>query len=343
MLFRVLLFSMLVLNINVIAQNQFKVAAIGFYNCEHFFDAVDDTAKNDDDYTPDGIYHYNTIIYEQKKHNIATVIARMGTDVTQDGPAILGLTEVENDRVLADLTAAPEISSRNYKYIWARASESHCYNVALLYSPKYFTVISWKYIHVPVETIRQKKQVRDVLCVAGILAGDTVGIVVCHLPAEMGSDAASIAVRTLAVQTCKGIVDSQLTLVPNAKVILIGDLNDNPNGDICKVLKAKEHRSGLQPDELYSPWVEKYKNGAGTEEYHGEWYLTDQVLVSGGLVKSVNHKWQFYNDEIYKKDWVLYPGGRYKGFPHKSFTTTHVWDNGYSNHLPVLIYLVEKK
>src|SRR3954468_509846 len=62
--------------------------AVAFYNCENFFDIADNPNKNDDDFTPAGKYHYTQKIYEQKLHNIATVIQAM------DGPAIIGLAEV---------------------------------------------------------------------------------------------------------------------------------------------------------------------------------------------------------------------------------------------------------
>jgi hypothetical protein len=339
----ILLVFFLPLSIYTQAQNQFKVAAVGFYNCDHFFDEVHDTAKNDEDYTPEGMYHYTAAVYEQKKHNMATAISRMGTDVTPDGPAILGLAEVENDVVLGDLVATNELRGRNYKYVWEKAADRNCYNVALLYNPKYLMVLGYKYIRVPVETLRQKKHVRSILYVTGLLAGDTVGLIVCHWPADMGNDAASEAVRELTAQMTKQIADSQFAINPHAKMILMGDLNDNPDGSFCRILKGKENRSDVAPDELYNPWPRMFKNGAGTEEYRGAWKLTSQVLVSGGLLKNKNHKWQYYGEEVYKKDWLLYGTGRDKGFPHKPFTSSHVWDNGYSIHLPVIVYLVEKK
>ena len=50
-----------------------------------------------------GPRNYNGAIYLDKLNKLATVISEMGTEINPDGPAILGVAEVENDTVLNDL------------------------------------------------------------------------------------------------------------------------------------------------------------------------------------------------------------------------------------------------
>src|SRR5688500_8983632 len=93
-------------------KRDYQVVSIGFYNLENFFDPSDDPTRYDDDFTPRGTYAYTEEVYRQKLHNMAYAISRLGIETTPDGPAFLGVTEVENDKVLKDLVAAPELKER---------------------------------------------------------------------------------------------------------------------------------------------------------------------------------------------------------------------------------------
>ena len=77
-------------------QNQFKVAAIGFYNFENLFDTFDDPLTNDEEFLPEGIRHWTKKIYEEKQRNLAKVVSELGAELSPDGVAILGVAEIEN-------------------------------------------------------------------------------------------------------------------------------------------------------------------------------------------------------------------------------------------------------
>ena len=331
-------------SISASAQNQYKVMAIGFYNSENFFYPTHDSNKKDEDFTPDGTFHYTQDIYKQKVHNIATVIGKLGTDVTPDGAAIVGLAEVENDLVLSDLVSQPELSGRHYKFAWFYTSDERGISTALLYNPKYLNVLKSEPVHVPTERFPQKRPTRDILHVYGVLGGDTVHIFVNHWPSKSGGEAASAPGRMLAATILKRLVDSLNTIDPNTKIIILGDLNDNPTSEaVIDGLSAKADKDDAGLTDIYNPWIKMYKKGLGTESYQGEWNLIDQIMVSGSFLKNNNNKWKYYNAEIYNREFLVYKLGRYKGLPHRSFTMSHAWDNGYSDHFPVLVYLIEKK
>src|SRR5690606_5786993 len=92
-----------------------KVAAIAFYNLENLFDVYDDPSISDEEFTPEGVKRWTEDKYEEKLSNMAKVIAEMATEITPDGPAILGVSEIENKKVLEDLVKQPAIANRNYK------------------------------------------------------------------------------------------------------------------------------------------------------------------------------------------------------------------------------------
>lgn len=325
------------------AQKQAKIIAIGFYNVENFFDTLDDPKKKDDDFTPDGPYHNTGEVYRQKLHNIASVFAQMGSDMTPDGPAIIGIAELENDNVLKDLTAQPEIRNRHYKYEWYYTPDERGISTAMLYNPKYFTVVSSRPLHVPLESIGQTRPTRDVLYVCGVLAGDTVHVLVNHWPSKSGGEAASAPGRKLAAQVNRKIIDSILSVNVDAKILVMGDLNDDPTSiAVMDVLGCKSDKRRLDKNDLYNPWIKPYKNGLGSESYKGIWHLIDQIILSNGLIENKNNKWKYYSSQIFNKEFLKNKIGDEKGLPHRSYTISQRWDNGYSDHFPVLVYLIEE-
>jgi len=327
----------------VCAQSQARVVAIGSYNVENFFDTLNDPKKNDEDFLPGGPYGYNSRVYNEKKHNVAKVFQQMGTDVTPDGCAIIGMVEVENDNVLRDLVQEPEIRSRNYKYVYSYTPDERGISVAMLYSPKYFTLINYEALHVPTETVGEHRTTRDVLYVCGLLAGDTVHILINHWPSKRGGESATAPLRKLAAGVSRHKIDSILAINAQAKIIVMGDFNDNPTSEaITKVMLAVPDKKKVGPLELYNPWYNMFKKGIGTEVFQGEWNMIDQMMISRGLLDNTNDKWKYYKHEIFNRDFLKHQLGNEKGLPHRSFTISQVWDNGYSDHFPIVMYLVEK-
>ncbi|HHM21739.1 MAG TPA: endonuclease/exonuclease/phosphatase family protein, partial [Bacteroidetes bacterium] len=79
---------------------QYKVAGIGFYNFENLFDTIDDPNKRDSEFTPGGRRKWTQAVYEDKLNNLAKVVSELGTEITPDGLALLGVSEIENRQVL---------------------------------------------------------------------------------------------------------------------------------------------------------------------------------------------------------------------------------------------------
>ena len=99
---------------------------------------MDNPNVNDDEFLPNGPKNYNGKIYWTKVDHLATVISQIGTDINPDGPAILGVAEIENDTVLNDLVHQPILKSRNYGFVHYDSRDARGIDVAMLYNPKYF-------------------------------------------------------------------------------------------------------------------------------------------------------------------------------------------------------------
>ena len=176
------------------------------------------------------------------------------------------------------------------------------------------------------------------------MAGDTVHFFVNHWPSKSGGEAASAPGRRLAANVLKRVTDSLLGKNVDTKIIIMGDFNDEPNSEgVKEILNAKADKNDVELNGIYNPWINMYKKGLGTESYMHEWHLIDQIMVSGSFLVNNNKKWKYFNAEIFNREFLTYHIGPNKGLPHRSYTISHVWDNGYSDHFPVLMYLIEKK
>ena len=126
-------------------EKQYKVNTIAFYNVENLFDYEDDPITFDDDRTPDGKDHWTQEIYEAKLANMAKVISEIGEDVTGTSPAIIGVSEIENRRVLEDLLNQEPLVKKDYGIVHFDSPDRRGIDVALLYQKKLFIPTNYKW------------------------------------------------------------------------------------------------------------------------------------------------------------------------------------------------------
>lgn len=321
-------------------KKQVQVAAIAFYNLENFFDPEDDPNKADEDFTPEGSHHYTETVFREKTHNLATVLAQLGTAYTANGASLIGVAEVEDDRALKTLVSQPEIKNRHYRFIRFDGPDNRGINVALLYNPAHFKVLEAQPLPVNLE-FAGSGHTRDVLLVHGVLLGDSVYVLVNHWPSRSGGEAASAPKRAAAAEVNKRATQQLLAKNPNAKIVIMGDLNDDPvSPSVAKVLGTTGNPQEAQPGGLYNPWLKYYRKGLGTLCYDDKWNLFDQIIVSGGWLSARNGHWQYYTSSIFDQDFLKTSFGKYRGYPHRSYSGTK-WINGYSDHFPTIIYLIK--
>ena len=92
-------------------QIRFRVVS---WNVENLFDIHHDSLKNDREFLPDALRHWNYTRYKKKLTDMARVITAVGE---WEPPALVGLCEVENDTVLRDLTRRSPLKELNYRYV----------------------------------------------------------------------------------------------------------------------------------------------------------------------------------------------------------------------------------
>ncbi len=315
-----------------------KTVAVAFYNMENLFDTEDDANKFDEEFTPTGDYHYTADIYKRKLENIAYVLKQLAAGNTTEGPAIIGVAEVENSRVLSDLALQPDIKQRGYKHILFEGPDPRGIDVGLLYNPKLFKILQAYPVTVPLNGFGRKSSTRDVLKVKGILAGDTVYILVNHWPSRREGEQETEEKRGIAAHTNRLIIDTIRRHSPDARIIVMGDMNDNPTDkSIVYGLGTSGNKSQVKAGELFNPWRLLYESGQGTEGSPHHRDLFDQIIISPAFTKPVAGRLNYCEAEIFDRPFLITRSGRFKGFPYRSFGGKK-WINGYSDHLPVILY-----
>lgn len=321
-------------------EKKYEAYGIGFYNLENLFDTIHDSGKNDYEYLPNGTNKWGTLKYTNKLKNMARVLNEMGTDVIPVGMAAVGVSEIENSRVLRDLVNHETLAPKGWDFIHIEGPDRRGVDCGLLYNPKLFKPIDSKLAPYTTADNDTTYKTRGFLIVSGDMGGEVVHIIVNHWPSRYAKSPARERAGTLVRQ----LKDSIMNVHPDTKVFIMGDMNDDPDNKSMKTcLGAMRNKEDVKsPTGLYNPWWNILrKKGHGTLKYKGKWNLFDQVVVSGNLLGSDRSTLKLWKIEIFSRNYLFQQEGRYKG----NTLRTHaggVWLNGYSDHLPVIVYVVKE-
>ena len=187
------------------------------------------------------------------------------------------------------------------------------------------------------------------LCVSGYLMEDgkpeKIHMIVNHWPSRYGGELSSRPGRDTAAMLSMHICDSIRMKEPQAKIIIMGDLNDDPDNHSCKdVLQARKKPKQVEKGGYYNTMWIHLSNGTGTLFYNGGWNLFDQIIITESLLneKKDSGKWAYWKSQVFNKPFLTVQEGKDKGAPLRTHKAG-VWQNGYGDHFPTMIYLIRKK
>lgn len=318
-----------------------QVSGIAFYNLENLFDTIPNNPLGRDvEFTPSGSRQWNSQKYWEKINNLGRAISNFTTNVTPNGPAIIGVSEIENRSVLEDLVANEHLAKWGLKVVHHDSPDKRGVDVGLLYNPKQF--------HVENVTNHTLTEIgfatRDQMCVVGSLRGQRIAVIVNHWPSRLGGQEQSSPNREAAARLCLAISDSLWRIDPNIGVIIMGDLNDDPHDKSCReVLGAKPKIKDAAEHGFYNPFWALLDKGIGTLAYKSSWNLFDQIIVSGNLceagpMKDDNSKWHFWRAQVWNLDFLKDTEGSRQGYPLRTYASGS-YLHGYSDHFPTEIFL----
>ena len=316
---------------DLVAQQQFLVME---YNVENLFDCKHDSLKDDVMYMPESPRGWTFTKFNKKIQNISKVIlSSSGRQV----PDIVGLCEIENEFCARSLVKHSPLKAVGYEYIITESPDMRGIDVLLLYQPYTFRLLQKNTIRIPTPEIGGRPT-RDILHVSGmVISGDTLDILLCHLPSRFGGQKFSEPYRLLAARHLKNYSDSIMSVRKEPYIIIMGDFNDYPsNKSIKEILGALKPENDIDYNTLYN--LMDGKSG-GTYKYRGEWGILDQMIVNGRLLQSGNIGTEYKKAHIIKFPFLLEEDDKYGGnMPFRTYTGMR-YHGGYSDHLPVMLEL----
>ena len=302
------------------------------YNVENLFHPKHDSVmidslwveKDDWEWTAEGERRWSYTRYERKVENIARVLTNIGE---WEGVDIAGLQEVENAACLRKLCYT--LRRGEYDFVHYESPDPRGIDVALVYKKSRVDTLRTKNLSIqtpPDLPSREEKLVtRDILYVcAQVDKKDTLHLFVCHLPSQRGGAAESEWKRDAVKKVLQGAVDSVLAIEPQAKIVIMGDFNGEPQppeggwvtGDGLRGVRYQEPVNGKE---------------TGTHKYHGRWSCLDQFYTSPALDSLSTVR-------IYDAEWVQEPDEKYLGLkPKRTFNGFRYQKDGFSDHLPIVL------
>lgn len=303
------------------------------YNIENLFHPKHDTVagieKEDMEWTAEGERRWSYSRYYRKVENIARVLTNIGE---WEGVDVVGLQEVENALCVKRLCNT--LRRGEYDFVHYESPDRRGIDVALIYKKSRIDTIATRAIRVSAslngervrledgqsptgrDEVATELRTRDILYVCAQIKGlkkeqaDTIHFFVCHLPSQRGGKAESEWKRQAAKQVLQQAVDSVYGVEPNAKIIVMGDMNSED-------LRIR----GLKDERM---------KGEGTHKYQGRWTFLDHFYVSPAI-DSISEA------RVYDAEWIQETDEKYMGLKPKRTYNGFRYQNGYSDHLPIIL------
>lgn len=279
------------------------------YNVENLFDTKHDTLKNDSSFLPDGMHHWTYRRYQTKIDRIAQVLINIGG---WESVPLVGLCEVENARCLRNLCY--KLRRFHYKYVHYDSPDERGVDVALLYDSTRLSILNSRALSLSLDG----DATRDILYVSALYEQrDTVHVMMCHLPSQLGGASNTDWKRQRAKSLIQSQIDSILLLQPSANIVVMGDMNTSAQDDLMGMVNLM---------------IPIQKMGQGTHKYQGIWTCLDQFYVSQSIATKAT-------TTIFSPWWLLEEDAKYLDYkPHRTYIG-YRYNDGYSDHLPIVLHL----
>ncbi|MGK0386222.1 MAG: hypothetical protein ACI849_000831 [Patiriisocius sp.] len=300
--------------------------ALAFYNLENLFDTVNDKNKSDDDFTKKGFKRWDKAKLGKKVQDLGNIIQQIGFKETGHPPVLVGVAEVENNLVLQELIDSEHLKEKGYQFVHCDSKDERGIDTALLYRSQYFKVLTTKAHEVFfIDNQGEKDYTRDILEVKGTIEGQEVYILVNHFPSRREGEIESAPKRMRVAKKNIAIITNIQAEDPQAKIIIMGDFNDDPHSASIVHMVAQG---------FYNPMELLLTKEDGSLTYKGKWNLFDQIIVSENFLKMHGNTFRFHKAAIFGEDVVKVNEGDYEGYPFRTYAGPK-YLGGISDHFPV--------
>lgn len=322
---------------------QYNIRTVAFYNLENLFDTINDITKDDEKSPIMELKENLSEVYWDKINKLSSVISQIGKDRTHTSPVIIGVAEVENRAVLEDLVKSEHLKGKNYRIIHHDSPDKRGIDVAFLYQQNHFSPIHDETFNPNIYIDNKKIATRDQLLVSGYLDNELIHVIINHWPSRRGGEVKSRPLREKAAYQNVKIIEKIRENDENAKIIVMGDFNDNPTNTSFKtVLKTKNDKKGISKNDIYNPYEKMFRSGFNTLGHRDTIHLFDQLLLTYSLVNNKDFSsYTLFKAGIFNQPFLTQQKGKYKGYPFRSFENGR-YTGGYSDHYPAYVYLIKE-
>lgn len=314
-------------------QGQQTSYSVLFYNTENLFDWKNDPHTNDDEFTPEGDRHWTFSRFQTKIQNISkALIGAAGWDT----PIVIGICEVENKFILEQLINNTSLKSNEFGIIHKESPDPRGIDVALLFNKEKFDPLSYEYYPL-IDEDGSIRRTREILYASGVIEEDTIHFFLNHWPSRYSGILETKPWRNKAASILKQKTDSILKVNPEAKIVIMGDFNDQPEDESIRIiLKAREITGEINYGELYNlshAWINAE---TGTLKYQSQWFVFDQIIVSGALINATSGLYAETNwANIFSSDFLMEEDETHGGLkPYRTYSG-YRYNGGFADHLPI--------
>lgn len=277
-------------------------------------------------------------LYNEKLTNLAQGIRSL--EVDGQGPDILGVCEVENERILTELIN-DHLPDLGYKVVHHDSAGLRGIDVAFIYRNSLVDCIENETVS---HTIVKRIKTRDIFEIRLKVKEDESELILLanHWPSRMGGVYESEPFRIMSAEQCSVITQNILHEDPEARMVIMGDFNDDPfNRSIREYLHAIRDRKRVVSRRTKRPYLLNCMwsliGESNTGSYYntlGEtpWFYFDQIMVTPGLLRNdTGLKLDEDSISIHNPKWMRRSNGAPKFF--RKYRGKII--KGYSDHFPV--------
>lgn len=307
---------------------------VAFYNVENLFDTISAPKKNDAEFTPGSEKKWTAVRYSKKVNDISKVLAAINKN---ELPEIIGLCEVENRKVLEDLIGTESLKSGKYAIAHFESPDFRGIDCALIYRPDEFKVLESKPVKVSFSN-DARYTTRDILYVKGRTKNrEEFHIFVNHWPSRIGGMEETEQKRVAVATILKNKIDSVRAANSDAKIIVMGDMNDEPsNNSLAEILKAQS--PGSENARLVNLMSPLHDNKLGSYNYQGNWNMLDNVIVSDNLLDKKGFQCVEKQGVVFHEPWMEFKNKKGEISPNRTYGGSNYY-GGVSDHFPVYFQL----
>lgn len=346
-MYKILIVLLILFQINIIAEGKDSTIYVAFYNLENLFDTEDDPNTDDSEFQIESPKEWNQERLDRKMYNLARVIRSMNNN---EGPDILGVCELEHEFLL-DSMNNQFLKDKNYKSISPNSPDGRGIQTGIMFKSNLFNLLE-----VFTDTVKLSGRSRTRLILGAALLynkKDTIYFFVNHWPSRRGGQDESEVNRISAAKTLRSRVENILYRNASAKIIIMGDFNDEPNNiSILEHLKAKPLLCEVEENikltsvddetDLFNLSYQKFIDGFGSYKFQNNWNMLDQIIVSRDMIIGEKITYICGSFEVYKPEFIVTKSGKYKGAPFPTYAGNR-YLGGHSDHFPVFAKFKIKK